>query len=146
MTAPVRQLREKGGQHIVVLAAPKVCRPITTIALPCKTGRFACLLCEVLPGFPHTQQAELADALLGARIAKQLFAKNDVMVVPVVVAPAAAAGGGPSAVSPERLSCVLTSFGFWPRLSARSPQTACMHRPTSLRRAAACRKASASRP
>ena len=24
MTAPVKQLREKGGQHVVVLAAPKV--------------------------------------------------------------------------------------------------------------------------
>lgn len=28
MTAPVKQLREKGGQHVVVLAAPKVCHSV----------------------------------------------------------------------------------------------------------------------
>ena len=52
MSSSVKDLREKGGQHLIVLAAPK---------------------------------AQLSVALLGARIAKGLFAKNNVMVAPVVL-------------------------------------------------------------
>lgn len=31
MTAPVKQLREKGGQHVVVLAAPKVRQSVDSV-------------------------------------------------------------------------------------------------------------------
>jgi hypothetical protein len=52
LTWSVKEVRERGNQHLIVLAAPK---------------------------------QQLSDALLGARIAKALFAKNDVMIAPYVL-------------------------------------------------------------